>query len=46
MESERFGANGHMESAGRNQVRDIRAAEIYQGTSEVKRMIIAAQILD
>ena len=26
--------------------RDIRAAEIYQGTSEVQRMIIAAQILE
>jgi alkylation response protein AidB-like acyl-CoA dehydrogenase len=26
--------------------RDVRAAEIYQGTSEVQRMIIAEQLLD
>jgi len=25
--------------------RDVRAAEIYQGTSEVQRMVIAEQIL-
>ena len=26
--------------------RDVRATEIYQGTSEVQRMIIAANVLD
>jgi len=26
--------------------RDVRAAEIYQGTSEVQRMIIAERLLD
>jgi alkylation response protein AidB-like acyl-CoA dehydrogenase len=26
--------------------RDVRAAEIYQGTSEVQRMIIAEQVVD
>jgi alkylation response protein AidB-like acyl-CoA dehydrogenase len=26
--------------------RDVRAAEIYQGTSEVQRMIIAEQLMD
>jgi butyryl-CoA dehydrogenase len=26
-------------------LRDIRASEIYQGTSEVRRMIIAAEVI-